>query len=229
MFSFNQPDLYLPRQSRWLRIGALLTALLGAASAGCSAKMTVTASKGPSPLLSGGIKASARSGAVALPVLVPGGLTGPRTYFQSRSVISFDVTSSVVPPGEQFSLYNDSTKATLIDQQALSPGPSGSASLVEQAGHQITIEFYLMNQSEVERWTYGTNDLRLMVTGQDPKEAQNSIHLEDFPVQTVQASHFTLDVQTVDGFQGEVTTVTNQVVSNGQGFLTTGFLALVNQ
>ncbi len=164
-----------------------------------------------------------------VPIAIDDAFTSRRLFFQSRSVISVNIASNIVEPDERFSLVNETTKAVLVDQQPLSFGLQNEAYLAGAPSYQVSVQFYPMDEKTAGRFAYGANLLRLMVEGDTPKTAEHSIYMKDFTVMGMQLSHFEMDTQRQDGFQGEISTMTNRVVGNGKGFLISGFMNLVNQ
>lgn len=172
------------------------------------------------------------------PVEIPNSLSGERTYFQSRSTISLKVSSDLLKAGEQFSLINDSTTSTIIDQKEFSLNLNDESdpdithwSLFDSSNG--TLKLYFLDSAVTKGLAQGENILRLIGnsgSGQSSRTAKTSIYLSDFPLFGFTSSVFPSASQRVDGFQGGFEPVANSIVtSQDQGFMATGFLSISNQ
>lgn len=161
----------------------------------------------------------------AEPVDIPGSLNTIRTYYQSRGVVSLNIKSSAVKIGDQFSLVNETTNATLIEHQDSALRLAGS--------YEVILRLYLTDPAYKDSFAPGENVLRLLVAdGEDGTErtAKSAITLRDFPIFGFTTTTFDTREQRSNGLQGGFDSNANAILtSNGQGFLTTGVVSICNQ
>lgn len=170
------------------------------------------------------------------PVDVPGSLGVTRTHYQSRGVVSLDVNSTALALGDQFSLTNDTTQATLIDHNDASLALSGDGGLNGGAwhltdGYDVTLKLYLLDPTLANGFAQGENRLRLLVDdGGAGRTATTMMTLLDFTVFGPSTATFESGQQTVSGFQGGFEPLAKAVVTSGEkSILATGFLNITNQ
>lgn len=206
----------------------LVTAVFGS---GCRAKVSATSNRTS--------KASKDPTAKGEPVEIPGSLAAERMFFQSRGVITLDVSSTALQLGEQFSLVNNTTKATLIENESSSLELLGDEAMANKgwllgSGYDVTLRLFLLDPTIRASFAPGENALQLFVdsTGDDKQQtAKTTITLHDFDVQGMTIGCFESGEQrTDDGFQGGFELVArSEVTSGGKAFLSTGFMAITNE
>lgn len=172
------------------------------------------------------------------PVEIPNGLNSERTYFQNRSAISLNISSELLKAGEQYSVINDSTTSTIIDQKEFSLDLSDENNSQDSQWSLLDtstglLKLYLLDSTVAKGFSQGENILRVTskdTDGQPGKTAKISIYLQDFTVFGFTSLLFPEGNQRMDGLQGSFEPVTNSIVtSQDHGFMATGFLSICNQ
>lgn len=166
------------------------------------------------------------------PIEIPGALSANRDYFQTRSIMTLKIAPESVETGDLFSLFNTSTNEQLVDPRALALGTndtSGEPFSLSTSGVQVFVSLYLLDPNILNKFSYGSNNLRLDIESATPKTAYKTVYLRDFKLLGTQASHFTEMKQRVGGFQGEVSVIRRPVLKAGPNVMTQGFLMMVNQ
>lgn len=173
------------------------------------------------------------------PVEIAGSLAAERTVFQSRGVITLDVSPAALKLGESFSLVNDTTKATLIDSDSSGLALMGDEAMADAGwhlggGYDVTLRLFLMDPAIQASFAPGDNTLRLLVDASDggaPRLAKTLVTLHDFDVQGLTIGSFETSEQRTGGFQGGFELFTRFEVTSGAGkaFLSSGFMAITNE
>lgn len=177
----------------------------------------------------------------AEPIESSSGLDLVRTYFQSRAPITIAIRPEAAVPGDKFSLFNDSTQATLIDSQAIALVDDELRSrsyhfdeIVDDyaalAAYELTLTLFPLDPGFDQKFAYGANELRLLVdsaTGQH--FVRSYITRADFPFLSLASGTFAKGMQRVDGFEGGVSKMVQQSVSNGESVLTLGKVSLFSR
>ncbi len=205
------------------RLWVVALLLCAGAGVGCRSKLSVKTQGSPLPAI-------AKDEAKGTSIPIPDGFSGARTFFQSRSLITVGISSKVVQPGERFSLLNATTETVLIDQQQLSlmlDNPESES----HPSYEVQVKFYPLDRDTFGRFAYGENRLQLVADG--GKTAEQQVTLRDFPIGGMPMAYFEDGDQRQDdrewSFQGELSPVARSVVTNGQNFLLTGMMTIVNQ
>lgn len=175
----------------------------------------------------------------AEPVEVTTGLDLTRLYYQSRAPITIAIKPEAAGPGDKFSLFNDSTQATLVENQSVALTGDGPVSYgfsevkagnMSLAAYELTLRLFPLDSDFDAKFGYGTNKLRLLVEGSAGSHfVTNSIVRLDFPYFGVGGGGFASNVQRQDGFEAHVGGAFQGDVTNGVTVLTVGKLNVLSR
>jgi hypothetical protein len=169
----------------------------------------------------------------ATPIEVQDGFATARKYYQSRSVMTFDLDKNLAEAGDQLSLVNDSTGQSLIDSIPLAAGLTDlgdSVAPLTDAAFEIRIRLYPSAPSSAGRFAYGANVLRLLINDRvAPRFAKSAIFLRDFPFQGPRLALLADGVEGRAGFDADASTVVAPIVTNGTATLTSGFVPILSR
>lgn len=174
---------------------------------------------------------------ISTPIELPGGLTAPRLYFQTRSVITLDIKSDDIAPGDSIELFNDTTQASLVKERAVVLGltdepfdRSHDLLAAPLASYDFMMRLYPLDPDFIGKFAYGENRLRLLVAeANQPKIANSSIYLKDFSFFGVGTAQPITTASGRAGFEGRVGLFSSPIVSNGKGEMTIGTVGMVNR
>jgi len=170
----------------------------------------------------------------ATPLEVSGLLSAQRLYYQSRSVISLNISSDGISTNSRFSLFNDTTHETLIENQSLDYGLTDDGNIsdyfmVAEAPYDIFIRLYPSASGSRGRFGYGANKLRLLFDDEvKPTFSQSTIYLSDFQFFAFSGISFLTNLQSQQGLQGAIEAWNSPIGTNGVGSLVTGTIPLLN-
>ena len=158
-----------------------------------------------------------------VPVEIPGALEALRSVFQTRGVVSLGINLDEISNSSSLELINTTTKTSLIKAPAgaFSLSTSGDDEGAEAAwsladnGYEFRLTIYPMDPHFVDKFAYGVNDLVLNVDEQKvQKDAKQSLTMQDFTYFYHPHAFFSTNDQKVDGFEGELLTITGPYIGN---------------
>lgn len=204
----------------------VITTCMTAAS--CQSKMRVTSVQGKKPT------------SAAEPTEIKDGLNLNRTYVQSRTPITIVISADTMSTGNYFSLLNDSNKKTLVADQAFSLTDESTegfavtdpAPELELSGYELTLKIYPLDSSFKDKFTVGTNALRVYVkSDSSPKQAKTNLTRKDFSLFALAGGSFTASAgQRSSGIELYPGTALGQPsVTNGKRVLITDPISLMNR
>lgn len=167
------------------------------------------------------------------PVEVDSGFDEARIYYQSRGVVTIKPAPGLLGEGDEFSLVNVTSGATLVERQpvAASLGVAGEdvAFALLERGYDVLVRLYPTDESMLGKFIYGDNQLKLSAwTDGEERFSATAIKLQDFDIQGPALAAFSGDVQVSGDFQGWMSLTTSPVVAQDGSTLTTGVFAIVN-
>ncbi len=169
------------------------------------------------------------------PIEIILGFKSARTFFQSRSVISLNLSSDFVKEGDTFYLTNETTGKNLVEPSQFSYGLALNSDEVEnfklQSGFDIQLNVYPLDPSNEGSIAYGENEFRLYVAKEDHEEySKSNLNLGDFSVFQTQSTSFPTAKQSDQNFQGWIDPVMSTSVNNvtAKTKLTTGLGNMIN-
>ncbi|MCX6109845.1 MAG: hypothetical protein NTZ90_09625 [Proteobacteria bacterium] len=158
-----------------------------------------------------------------VPIEIPGALEALRSVFQTRGVVSLGINLDQISNSSSLELINNTTKTSLIKAPAgaFSLSTSGDEEGAEAAwsladnGYEFRLTIYPMDPHFVGKFAYGVNDLVLNVDEQKiQKDAKQSLTMQDFTYFYHPHAFFPTNDQKVDGFEGELLTITGPYIGN---------------
>ena len=185
----------------------------------------------------GRILAADRTHATGVPVDLPGALEAPRSYFQTRGMITLTITSDQISTSSPLELVNATTGLSLIMAPAgafgLADGEltdENSSWSLAGSGYDFQLRIYPLDPNFAGKFSYGPNHLVLNVDqSTTPKHAKQDVTLQDFPYYSQATSAFASNDQQLENFQGEVVTVSGPFVNNGAYELSNGFTGVLSR
>lgn len=204
--------------------------LLAVASVGCRQGMTINGQSvaANKKLLSEGAPQSATAplpqeaeplpASQAAPVDLPGALSAPRQYTQTRGSFTLTVAAEALADGDTYSVIDETNTQTLIDHQS-APTSGG-----------LLLSVYPLDPAYLGKLRYGGNQISLVVDGLAPKTSEAMLRLHDFSVFVVATTAFPAGSQRRGGLQGGFSTWRQDIVAgNGTSTLSTGLVPVTNQ
>lgn len=154
----------------------------------------------------------------AAPIALPGALSAPHQYAQTRGSFTLSVGAEAFAIGDTYSVIDETDTQTLVDHQ-MAP-PSGDLSLV----------IYPLDPVYTGKLTYGDNQISLSVDNAVPKTAKTTLHLQDFSLFAIATLVFPDGTQRSGGLQGGFSPWHQDiVVGKGTSTLSTGLVPAGNQ
>jgi hypothetical protein len=158
---------------------------------------------------------------------VDDGFARTRYYYQSRSIVTLKLTPDGVPAGSMFSLINDSTKTTLVEDETLAAREmaAGTSFGLTEQGYDIILRLYPLTTAMKGHFRYGKNALRLLANdGGQVLESTTNIFISDFDIQGLETVAAAEEADQLDLWMNPTSRVT---VSN-ETSLTVGVGNIVN-
>lgn len=159
----------------------------------------------------------------------------PRTYYQTRSVISLKIEQDSLSGANTFSVDNDDTGIKLVDQQPISFGLFDGFNLLPSKYDEsmLLLSFYPLDPEVRAAFKYGENNITLSVDHPTyPIYSKTKIYIKDFDIFETAYLSFSTNRQVISTngklFQGWLNVVSNPRVTSGETTLTTGMPNIVN-
>lgn len=163
------------------------------------------------------------------PIHIKEGMFSKRSYFQTRNSIVLNLESSVISLGDTFSLFNDSSKKALIENEALEGELKLSAFQVSQQNsmglnsYEVSIKIFPTDVSNMGKFVYGENELRLLVDdGKNGKASEYQITRRDFTKFAVGAGSFENNSARYGGLEVAPAGLVRSVLTNGKHTMVLG-------
>ncbi|MCX6116631.1 MAG: hypothetical protein NT027_03755 [Proteobacteria bacterium] len=128
-------------------------------------------------------KQAAKAPPEAKSIEVPDLFSSSKTNIQTRGVLTLRLSDTYIDDITELSLFNDTTKATIVDHQPISLGlVSGRPSFqMTQQAADVIVKIYPGLPATRQKMKYGNNSLRLVTVAADEERfSSQRIRLIDF-------------------------------------------------
>ena len=174
-----------------------------------------------------------------IPVDVPGALEALRSMFQTRGVVNLSINLDQISNSSSLELINNTTKSSLIKAPVGAFGLESSgddegaqaAWTLDDGGYEFRLTIFPLDPHFEGKFAYGINDLVLNIDEQKvKKDSKQSLTMSDFPYFFHPHAFFSSNDQKVDGFEGELLTITGPYIASGGAFeISTSPVGILNR